>query len=118
MVSAGFSSGSYKLLVTIENEAVVEFVAIGIVAMNFHDFGDEAPTGAAFEVHDDVDGITDVRFDGAVGQVHAALQNTARESGQGLPGGSGMYGGKAPRVPGVEELQKIESLASAYFSED
>jgi len=33
--------------------------------VNFHDFGDEAPTGAAFEMHYDVDGITDVGLDGA-----------------------------------------------------
>jgi hypothetical protein len=103
--------------VTIENEAVIEFIAIGIVAVNFHDFGDEAPTGAAFEVHDDVDGITDVGLDGAIGQVHAALQNAAREAGQGLPCGSCVHGGKASRVSGVEKLQEIESLTSAYFTE-
>ena len=102
---------------TIENEAVVEFIAIGIVAVNFHDFGDEAPTGAAFEVHDDVDGITDVGLDGAVRQVHSALQNAAREAGQGLPCGSCVYGGEAARVSGVEKLQEIESLASANFTE-
>jgi hypothetical protein len=104
--------------VTIENEAVVEFIAIGIVTVNFHDFGDEPPTGAAFEVHDDVDGITGVGPDGAEGQVHAALQNAAREAGQGLPCRSCVYGGKASRVSGVEKLQKIESLASAYLTED
>ena len=58
---------------TIENEAVVKFIAIGGVAVNFRDFGDESPTGAAFEVHDNVDGITDVGLDGAIGQFHAAL---------------------------------------------
>ncbi len=48
----------------IEDEAVVVFIPIGIVAVDFHDFGDEAPARAAFKVHDDVDGITDVGFDG------------------------------------------------------
>ena len=48
---------------TIENEAVVEFIAIGMVAVDFHDFRDEAPARATFEVHDDVHGITDIGFD-------------------------------------------------------
>ena len=103
---------------TIENEAVVVFIAIGIVAVDFHDFGDEAPARTAFEVNDDVDGITDVGFDGPVGQVHAALQNAAREAGKALPCGSGMYGGKTSGVSGVEKLQEIEGLASAYFAKD
>jgi len=55
--------------VTIENEAVVVFVPVGIVAMNFDDFGNEAPAGAAFEVHDDVHGISNVRFNG-VGAIY------------------------------------------------
>src|SRR5712664_4572439 len=100
----------------VENEAVVVFIAIGIVAVDFHDFGDETPARAAFEVHDDIDGIADVGFDSAVWKVHAALQNAARESGQALPCGSGVYSGKAPRVSGVEKLQEIEGLASAYLA--
>src|SRR5258708_4105976 len=109
---------SYKLLVTIENEAVVVFITVGIVTVNFHDLGDEATARAAFEVHDDVDGITDVRLDRAIGQVNAALQNAACESGQCLSCGSRMDGGKAPRVSCVEKLQQIEGFASAYFTQD
>jgi hypothetical protein len=41
--------------VTVENEAVVVFIPVRIVAVDFSDFGDEAPARAAFEVHDDVD---------------------------------------------------------------
>ena len=95
----------------VENKAVAVFIAIGIVAMNFHDFGDEAPARAAFEVHNDVDGVTDVRFDGAVRQVHAALQNTARESGKALLGGRGMDRRKTAVVSGVNKLQEIEGLS-------
>ena len=86
--------------------------------MDFNDFGNEAPAWPPFEVHDDVHGITDVGFHGAVGQVHAALQNAARESGQSLPCGSGMYGGKAPRMTRIEKLEKIESLPSANLAQD
>jgi hypothetical protein len=103
--------------VTIENDAAVEFIAIGIVAVDFHDFGDEAPTGAPFEVHDHVDGITDVGLNGAIGQIHAALQNAACEAGQGLPCGGCVHGGKASRVSGVEKLQQIEGFSSANFAD-
>ena len=56
----------------IENEAVVVFIAIGIVAVDFDDFGDEAPTRPALEVHDDIHRITDIRFNrvGAIYNVH------------------------------------------------
>jgi hypothetical protein len=104
--------------VTIENETVVVLIAIGIVAVNFHDFGDEAPARPAFEVHNNIHGIADIGFDGAVGQVHTALQNAARESGQALPCGCGVEGRKAPRVSGVKKLQEIESLASPNFAKD
>jgi len=52
--------------VTIENETAVVFITVGIVAVDFHDFGNEAPSGAAFEVDDDINGITDVAFDGPI----------------------------------------------------
>jgi hypothetical protein len=101
----------------VENEAVVVFIPVGIVAVDFHDFGDETPARAAFKVHDDIHGIADIGLDGAIRQVHAALQNATREAGKALPGGSSMYGGKTPGVSGVEKLQEIEGLAAAYLAE-
>jgi hypothetical protein len=58
--------------VAIENEAVVVFIAIGIVAVDFDDFGDEPPTRPALEVHDDIHRITDIRFNrlGAIYRTH------------------------------------------------
>jgi hypothetical protein len=104
--------------VTVENEAVVVFIPVWIVTMDFHDFGYEPPAGAAFQVHDDVYGVTDVCLDRAIRQIHAALQYAARESSKTLARGSGMDGRKAPGMPGIEELQEIESFSSAYFTED
>ncbi len=69
-------------------------------------------------MHDDIYGISDIGFDGAIGQVHAALQNAAREAGQGLPCGSCVHGGKASRMSGVEKLQQIEGLATTNFTQD
>lgn len=56
----------------VENESVVVFVSVGVVAVNFYDLGDETPTGASFEVHDHIHGITDVRFHrvGAIYHTH------------------------------------------------
>ncbi len=85
--------------------------------MDFHDLGNEAPAGAAFQVHDDVYGITDVGLDGAIGQVHATLQHATCKSGKALLCRSGMDGRKTPGVSRIEKLQEIESLSSADFAE-
>jgi hypothetical protein len=58
----------------------MEFIAIGIVALDFDDLGDEAPAGPAFEVHDDVHGITDIRLHGAKAKVSPATTMATRES--------------------------------------
>lgn len=58
---------------TIENEAVVVFVAVRIVAVNFYDFRNEALTGAALKVHDDVHGISNVGLDGVAAIYHTHL---------------------------------------------
>ena len=103
---------------TIENETVVVLVPIGIVAVDFHDFGDKAPPRTTFEIHDDIDGITYVGFDGAIGQVHTALQNAARKPRKALFRGSGVDRRKASRVSRVEKLQEIERLAATDFAQD
>lgn len=59
----------------VKNEAVVVFIPVGIVAVNFHDLGDEAPAGAAFEVHDHIYGITDVGLDGVGAIYHTHWSN-------------------------------------------
>src|SRR5712671_2307649 len=85
----------------VENATVAVFILVGIVALDFHDFGDEAPAGAAFEMHDDVERIADVGLNGAVREVHAALQDAAGESRETLPRGGGVNGGKTAGVSGV-----------------
>src|SRR5882757_4402009 len=101
----------------VENATVAVFILVGIVALDFHDFGDESPAGAAFEMHDDVERIADVGLNGAVREVDAALQYAAGESREALPRGGGVNGGKAAGVSGVEKLQKIEGLGSPNFAE-
>src|ERR1700730_10001185 len=69
--------GLDALLVAIENEAVAVFVPIGIVTVNLHDFRNEATARPAFEMHDDVHGITNECLNRTVREIHATLQNTA-----------------------------------------
>jgi hypothetical protein len=102
----------------VENRTVAVFILVRIVALDFHDFGDEAPAGAAFEMHYNVERIADVGLDGAVGEVHAALQYAAGESREALPCRRSMNGRKTAGVSGVKKLQEIEGLGSSNFAED
>ena len=77
---------------TVEKEAVVVFISVGVVAVDFHDFGYEAPARAAFQVHNDVYGVADVCLDCAIRQIHATLQHATRESSKALSCRSGVYG--------------------------
>ena len=97
--------------------AEIEEVRVGVVTVDFEDFGNESPSGPSFDVDDDVERITDVRLDGAVGQFHAALQYAARESGQALLGRTGMNRGQGAGVAGVEKLQEVERLAGPDFAQ-
>src|SRR5580700_1603612 len=56
----------------VEYEAVVVFISVGIIAVDFDDFGNETPTGTAFEVHNDIDGVADICFDRAKAKVRPA----------------------------------------------
>src|SRR5208283_427975 len=58
-------------------------------------------------------GVADIALDGAVRQLDAALQDTARKAGETLSGRVGMNGGQCSRVTRIEKLQKIERLAAA-----
>ena len=102
----------------VENEPVVVLIAIGIVAVDFHDFGNEAPTGPTFEVHDDIHGITDICFDCTIRQVNPALEDAACESSKSLLRRSCMNGGKTAGVSCVQKLQEIEGLPSTDLSEN
>jgi hypothetical protein len=104
--------------VTVENKAVVVFIPVRVVAVDFHNFGYEAPARPPLQVHDDVYGVADVCLDRPIRQIHAALQYAARESSKALRCRRGMDGRKTPRMPCVEELQEIEGLSPAYFTQD
>lgn len=56
----------------VKYETVVVFISVGIIAVDFDDFGDETPTGTAFEVHNDVYGVADIGFDRAKAKVRPA----------------------------------------------
>ena len=103
---------------TVENEAALVFIPVGVVAVDFHDFGNEAPSGPPLQMHNDVYGVADVCLDRAIRQVDAALEDATGESSKALLCGGGMDGRKAARMSRVEELQEIEGFSSSYFTQD
>ena len=56
----------------VKNKAVVVFIPVGVIAVDFDDLGDETPARPAFEMHDDIYGISDICFDrvGAIYHEH------------------------------------------------
>ena len=66
-------SHSYELLRGDIDGAEIEEIGIRVVTVDFEDFGDESAARPSFDVDDDVQRVTDVCFNGAVGQFHAAL---------------------------------------------
>ena len=71
---------SCEFLVAIKSEREVVFVPIGVVAMDFHDFGDKAPARTAFKVHDNIYAIADVCFDRANAKVSPDTTMATRDS--------------------------------------
>jgi hypothetical protein len=99
------------------DHAVVEKIGVGVVAVDFEDFRDIAASRPAIDLNHDMEGVADIALDGAVGQLDAALEDTAREPGETLSGRVGVNGGQCPRVTRIEKLQKIKRLAAANLPE-
>jgi hypothetical protein len=55
------------------NRTKVEPVRIGIVAIDFKDFGNETATRTALDLNYHVQRVTDICFDGGVRNLHATL---------------------------------------------
>src|SRR5713226_6651401 len=92
---------SWGFLLSDVDGAKVEQVGVGIVAVDFEDFGNEPSARPAFDLDDDVQRIPDVRLDGAVRKFHAALQNAAREASEALLRGARVDGGKRTGVASI-----------------
>jgi hypothetical protein len=71
---------SCEFLVAIKSGREVVFVPVGVVAMDFHDFGDKAPPRTAFKVHDNIYAIADVGFDRANANVRPETTIATRDS--------------------------------------
>src|SRR5260370_10915622 len=72
------------------DDGIVKEIDVGIVDVEFDDFGDDPASRPAFDVDHDIQRVADVGFDGAIWQVNVALQNAARKASQALPCGSGV----------------------------
>ena len=67
-------------------------VSVGLVPTNLQHFRNESNSGSPFDLDQQVQRISDVALDGAIGEFDVALQDTARESAECLLGGVGMNG--------------------------
>ena len=101
-----------------EHRAIVEQVCLRIVSVDQENFGNVPASRPALDMDDDVERISDVGLDGAIGEVHAALQNTTCEPCEALLRGVRMDGGQCAGVTGVQELQEIEGFATTNLPEN
>jgi hypothetical protein len=108
---------SYVLLGSDIDGGEIEKVCVGIVAVDFKDFGNESSPGPALDLNDNVQRIADVGLDGAVRELDAALQNTTREASETLLGGTRVNGRKRTGVARIEKLQEVEGLPAPDFAE-
>src|SRR5712664_1968728 len=108
---------SWGFLLSDVDGAKVEQVGVGIVAVDFEDFGNESSPRPAFDLDNDVQRVPDVGLNSAVRKFHAALQNAAREASQTLFRGTRMDGGKRTGVAGIQELEQVEGFAAPDFAQ-
>ena len=104
-------------LLSLVDGAVVEEVGVRVVAVDFEHFGDEAASGPALDLNDDMQRVADVAFNRAVGQFDAALQHATRKPRKTLFGRVRVNGGKCPRVTRIQKLQKIEGFTATNLTE-
>src|ERR1700738_1453674 len=97
--------------------AKVEQVGVGIVAVDFEDFGNESSPRPAFDLDDDVQRIADIALDRAVRELDAALQNTTRKASEALLRGTRMDGGKRTGVARIQKLEEIDPSPAPDFAE-
>src|SRR5271154_2583017 len=100
------------------HNAVVELVRIRGVTIELQHFGNEPPARPTFQLDYDVERISDIGFDCRVREIDPALKDAARETRESLPSGICVNRRERTRVAGVEELQKIEGLSTANFSQE
>ncbi len=63
-----------------KHDAIIEQVRIRVVSVDEEDFGNISASRPAFDVDDDIKGISDVGLNCTIRKVHAALQNTTSET--------------------------------------
>ena len=93
----------------------VEQVGVGIVAVDLKHFGDETASGAALDLDNNIQRISDIGLDGAVWQLDAALQDAACEAGEALLRGTRVDCREGSGVSGVQKLEKVKGFGRRGF---
>jgi hypothetical protein len=95
---------SRRYLHSIENGFEVVTVEVGVITRNLDDFGDEALTGAAFQVNEKIQGVSDVALDCPIGKFDTTFKNATGEAAESLHRGVGVESRDGSRMPGVQQL--------------
>lgn len=78
------SQGFSGVTKTTKNGMQAESVGCLVVLFNFKYFGYKSLSGPAFDLHNDIQRVRDIRLDGAIGHFYAALQDARSETGNAL----------------------------------
>ena len=95
----------------------IKKVGIGIVAVDFKNFGDVPTPRPALDLNHDMQAVADIALDGAVRQLDTTLQDTAREARKPLFRGACVDGGNRPRMARIQKLQEIKGFPAPDFAE-
>jgi hypothetical protein len=98
--------------------AVIEQIGVGIVAVDFHHFGDIAPPRPTLDLDHNLKRIGNVALDGAERDVDTTLEHATGKPGKALFGGIGMNGRERTRVAGVQKLQKVEGFPTSNLAQN
>ena len=111
-----FLKGTRGILRSIENRFEVETVEVGVISRNLGDFGDEALTGPAFQMNENVQGVGDVVLDCPIGKFHTTFKNAVGETAESLRRGVGVESRDRPRMPGIQQLQKVTGFRTSNLT--
>lgn len=92
-------------------------VRLGVEAAEFQDLSDKSEPRPALNLYDDVERVRDVRLNGSIWHLDAALQYASCETRNTLGRRIGMNGRDRSAVPRVQKLQKIKRFAAANFAQ-
>ncbi len=100
------------------DDAIVEEIRVGVVAVDLKNFTDESPSRPALKMDHCVQGLTDIVSERSIGQARAAPQHATSETSYCLLCVIGLKSSKDSRMPRIHEFQQIERFSAANPADD